>query len=203
VFDADERFQGSERYSMIDVTRTVPDLSGFGMVLIDPPFSLGWEHLAPLLKAARRRPLLVSATDWCVACAGWGELFASYRLSQVTAYFPRYRSISNGYCESTLKRDGRTNISFYSNIPFAPPRRPVVLKQGGSWTTFDPYEFRERHTSAAPPNLDEPTAVAADDPAVAAATAKALELRERWGALLPFRRVPWRRRLKRLVRFGM
>jgi hypothetical protein len=187
VFDADERFEGSERYTMIDVTRTVPDLEQFGMILIDPPFALSARHLAPLLKPARRRPLLISATDWCVAEAGWGKLFAACGLSQVTTYFPRYRSIANGYCESGLKRDGRTNISFYSNIPFAPPRRSVVLHREDSWITFDAYNFLERHRSDTPPA--EATEVPQDTGEASAATVKAIELEHHWDAM---------RRVKRL-----
>jgi len=33
VFDADERFEGTERYTMGDVTRSVPDLDQFGMII--------------------------------------------------------------------------------------------------------------------------------------------------------------------------
>ena len=141
VFDADERFDGSPRYTRIDVTRRVPDLRNFDLVMMDPPFLLGAYALGRLLVAARGRPVLVSASDWCVARAGWDAVFRTQGLVQLTAHFPRYRSIGNGYCEDAVKRDGRTNISFFSNASFAPPKRPIVLAQDGSWTTFDPHHF--------------------------------------------------------------
>ena len=141
VFDADERFEGSPRYTRIDVTKSVPDLGGFDLVLMDPPFLLGAYALGRLLIAARGRPVLVSASDWCVARAGWDAPFRAHGLVQVTAHFPRYRSIGNGYCEDAVKRDGRTNISFFSNASFAPPKRPIVLVENGRPTTYDPYHF--------------------------------------------------------------
>lgn len=153
VFDADERFQGTDRYTRVDVTKTVPDLRRFDMVMLDPPFLLGQYHLGRLLIAARGRPLLVSASDWCVERAGWGELFRAHGLAQVTTHFPRYRSIGNGYCEDALKRDGRTNISFFANVSFAPARRPVVLKQGDRWATFDPYDFGELAPGGSAPEV--------------------------------------------------
>ena len=196
VFDADERFQGSERYTKIDVTRTVPDLGQFGMILIDPPFALSARHLAPLLKPAKRRPLLISATDWCVAEAGWGKLFAAYGMSQVTTYFPRYRSIANGYCESALKRDGQTNISFYSNITFAPPRRSVVLRRDEAWITFDPYSFLERNRSDTPPieTNEDPRNIGK----TTAAADKAIELERHWETMRRVKR--FSSRLRRLLR---
>jgi hypothetical protein len=200
VFDADERFEGSERYTRIDVTRTVPDLEQFGMIVIDPPFALSARHLEPLLKPARRRPLIISATDWCVVKAGWGKLFQDFGLSQVTSYFPRYRSIANGYCETGLKRDGRTNISFYSNISFAPARQPVVLYRDAKWITHDPYDFWERDRYDAPPEGPAGTASGTVKPPTAAA--KAAELERCWETLQRARRVPWRTRVLRLLRLA-
>jgi hypothetical protein len=170
------------------------------MIVIDPPFALGARHLAPLLKPARRRPLLISATDWCVAKAGWGQLFAAYGLSQVTACFPRYRSIANGYCEIGLKRDGRTNISFYSNISFAPPRQSVILHRDDTWITHDPYDFLERQRSDSPPG-EEPEIQQQTGPD-STAVAKAIELERHWETMQRVRRVPWRLRLRRLARFA-
>lgn len=198
VFDADERFQDSERYTMIDVTRTIPNLEQFGMILIDPPFALSARHLAPLLKPARRRPLLISATDWCVAQAGWGKLFAANGLSQVTTYFPRYRSIANGYCENGVKRDGRTNISFYSNIPFAPPRQSVVLNREEAWITFDPYNFLEQHRSDTPPT--DTTEIQQGTGELSAAAVKAIELERHWDTMQRVKRLSWR--LRRLLRIA-
>ena len=197
VFDADERFQGSERYTMTDVTRMVPELDQFGMIVIDPPFALSARHLAPLLRPARHRPLLISATEWCVAQAGWGELFAAYGLSQVTAHFPRYRSIANGYCESGLKRDGRTNISFWSNIFFGPPRRSVVLQRENAWITYDAHDFRERNRSATPPPEDMSPQNAGEG-----AVAKAIELERHWDTIQRAKRRSWSLRLRRLLRLA-
>jgi|GEM_PF-2439369 len=200
VFDADERFEGSQRYTRTDVTRSVPDLEQFGMIIIDPPFALDAHDLAPLLKPARRRPLLISATDWCVAKAGWGQLFAACGLSQVTAYFPRYRSIANGYCESGLKRDGRTNISFYSNIPFSPPRQSVILRREGAWITHDPYDFFERHRSDSPPAEEHESPAETNGKSMAAV--KAIELERHWDTMQKAKRIPWRLRLRRLLRLS-
>ncbi|MAF82479.1 MAG: hypothetical protein CL797_00050 [Chromatiales bacterium] len=200
VFDADERFQGSERYTMADVTRSVPNLEQFGMIILDPPFALSARDLAPLLKPARKRPLLISATDWCVAKAGWGQLFSTYGLSQVTSYFPRYRSIANGYCENGLKRDGRTNISFFSNIPFGPPRQSVVLHRENTWITHDPYNFFEQHRSDSPP-ADESNGENEAGP-VSTAISKAIELEQHWDTIQRANRVPWRIRLRRLLRLA-
>lgn len=197
VFDADERFDGSDRFTKIDVTRTTPDLDQFGMILLDPPFALSARDLAPLLKPARHRPLLISATDWCVTKAGWGRLFADYGISQVTTYFPRYRSIANGYCETGLKRDGRTNISFFSNIPFGPPRKSVVLHREGAWISHDPYDFWERNRSGSPP-VEEPSRTEN----LSMAAAKAIELEQYWETMQRAKRVPWRLRLRRLLRLA-
>lgn len=197
VFDADERWAGQERFTRIDVTRTAPDLRDFGMVVVDPPFALGARHLGRILAAARGRPMLISATDWCVACAGWGELFRAHQLAQVTAYFPRYRSIGNGYCEATLKRDGRTNISFFSNVPFAPPRRPAILRREGRWSVFDPYDFRQVSSGDALPPEGAADGPGAD--VVAAAQAKARELDERWDTLQRLARPRLAQRLRRLL----
>lgn len=169
VFDADERFQGAERYSLIDVTKHVPDLDRFGLVLMDPPFLLSQYHMGRLLAAARGRPLIISASDWCVAGFGWGKLFSAHGLTQVTTHFPRYRSIGNGYCEDTIKRDGRTNISFFSNISFAPPRRPVVLSREMGRVTFDPYDFHECAAGEIP-----------DRPPGSPTIAKSIEIAHRW-----------------------
>jgi len=200
VFDADERFEGTERYTMGDVTRTVPDLDQFGMIIIDPPFLLSARDLAPLLKPARHRPLLISATDWCVNKAGWGQLFSYYGMSQVTSYFPRYGSIANGYCESGLKRDGRTNISFYSNIPFGPPRKPVILRREDTWISHNPYNFYEQQQYDSPPA--EEAEFQQPNSEVSAAMLKAIELEHHWDTMQRAKRIPWRVRLKRLLRLA-
>lgn len=181
VFDADERFEGKDRYTLIDVTRKVPELKQFGMVILDPPFALDWRHLGRLLTASNPRPILISATDWCVSYAGWGDLFRDHRLRQVTTYFPRYGSIGNGYCETTLKRDGRTNISFFSNIPFAPPRRTAILRRQGRWTVFDPYRFDALSECESPP--DDEVADRGAQSAAEAAAAKACEIELHWNDL--------------------
>ena len=198
-FDADERFVGQDRYTLCDVTRKTPDLDPFGMIVLDPPFLIGACNLAPLLRPARKRPLIISATDWCVTKAGWGKLFARYGLAQVTSYFPRYRSIANGYCEAGLKRDGRTNISFYSNIPFAPPRRSVIIRREDQWITHDAYDFWEREHHDAPPDVTADVQSSADR---YSARAKAIEIEANWDKMQRAKRVPWRLRILRLLRLA-